>query len=452
MKIIIAGVGKVGSSLVRQLSDEGHELVLIDRLENVIEEATEKYDVMGLCGNCATQDVLIHAGVKEFDLLIAATGADEVNLLCCMVAHKLNPNIHTIARIRNPEYSDQMHQMREMFNLSLVVNPDRMAAREIERLLKYPGFLKRDTFAKGRVEIVELKIDAESPLHNQPLSKMESIVRCKVLVCVVLRNGKSIAPSGDFVLQAGDRIFVTAPINNLTVLLKSLGIVTRKNKKVFVCGGSRISYYLTSMLEREGFSVSLIEKDRESCIRFADAFPGINVINGDAGNQMLLESEGLSECDAMVTLTGEDELNIILSLYGRGNGVPQVITKISHFKDRHIINALPLGSTISPDELCCNVIVRYVRAMENQSGAAVAVHFIADRNAEAIEFCVDENTLFCNTPLKKIRTKDDVLICCITHRGKIEIPNGDSLFSVGDSVVIVSTAKRTIYQLNDIFY
>ncbi len=451
MKIIVAGVGKVGSSLVRQLSDEGHELVLIDRIEHVVEDATELYDVMGICGNCATQDVLIQAGVKEFDLLIAATGEDEVNLLCCMVAHKLNANIHTIARIRNPEYSDQMHQMREMFNLSLVVNPERMAAKEIERLLKYPGFLKRDTFAKGRVEIVELKIEENSPLKNQPLSKMESIVRCKVLVCVVLRDGKAVAPSGDFILQAGDRIFVTAPINNLTILLKNLGIVTRKNKRVFICGGSRISFYLASMLERDGFSVHLIEKDYDNCVKFSDALPGISVINGDAGNQKLMESEGITECDAMVTLTGEDELNIMLSLYGHGSGVPQVITKISHFKDSHIINSLPLGSTISPDELCCNVIIRYVRAMENQTGAAIAVHFIADRHAEAIEFRVDDNTLFCNTPLKKIKTKDSVLICSITHRGKIEIPNGDSVFSVGDTVVIVSTAKKTIYQLNDIF-
>ncbi len=451
MRIIIAGVGKVGSSLAHQLTDEGHELILIDKLEHVIEENTELYDAMGVCGNCATQDILMQAQVKDFDLLIAATGADEVNLLCCMVAHKLNPHIHTIARIRNPEYSDQMHQMREMFNLSLVVNPERMAAKEIERLLKYPGFLKRDTFAKGRVEIVELKLEENSPLHNQSLSKLESIVRCKVLVCVVLRNGKAIAPSGDFVLKSGDRIFVTAPINSLTVLLKSLGIVTRKNKRVFICGGGRISFYLASMLNRDGFSVQLIERDYDNCVRFADAIPGISVINGDAGNQKLLESEGVADCDAIVTLTGVDELNIILSLYGLGKGVPQVITKISHFKDSDVINSLPLGSIISPDELCCNVIVRYVRAMENQSGAAVAVHFIADRHAEAIEFRVDDSTLFCGTPLKDIRTKDNMLIACITHRGKTELPNGNSVFSVGDTVLIVSTSDETIYQLNDIF-
>ncbi len=451
MKIIIAGVGKVGSSLCRQLSEEGHELVLIDKIEHVIEENTDIFDVMGVCGNCATQDVLLNAGVKDFDLLIAATGEDEVNLLCCMVAHKLNPDIHTISRIRNPEYSDQIHQMRVMFNLSLVVNPERMAAMEIERLIKYPGFLKRDTFAKGRVEIVELKIDEDSALCNMPLSKLESVVKCKVLVCVVLRNGKAMAPSGDFVLQEGDRIFVTAPINTLTLLLKNLGIVTRKNKNVFIIGGGRISYYLSSMLVRDGFSVNLIERDHENCIRFSEEIPGINVINGDASNQKLLDSEGLFESDAMVNLTGVDELNIILSLYAHGNGVPQVITKISHFKDSSIISSLPLGSTISPDELCCNVIIRYVRAMENQSGAAIAVHFIADRMAEAIEFRVDENTLFSGKPLKSIKTKDNVLIVCITHKGKTIIPNGDSQFNVGDSVIVVSTSEDTIYQLNDIF-
>ena len=451
MKIIIAGSGKVGATLTGQLSAEGYDLTVIDNDQAVLESVIEQYDVMSVCGNCATQYALTQAGVMEADLLIAATGADEVNLLCCMVAHGLNPDIHTIARIRNPEYSEQIYKMRDVFALSLTVNPERQAAVEIERLLKYPGFLKRDTFAKGRVEIVELRIDAQSQLCNIPLKEMSDIVKCRVLVCVVLRDGEAIAPDGDFVLREGDRIFVTAPVNNLTTLLSSLGIVTRKIKRVLICGGGRVGYYLADQLNRDGFSVQLIEKDYQNCVRLSEQLPDIDIINGDASSQQLLASEGLSKCDALVTMTGLDELNMIISLYGHSQGVPQIITKLSHLKNSEILNSLPVGSVICPDELCCNNIVKYVRAMRNQAGSAVSLHFIADRHAEAIEFRVDETTMHCGEPLKNLRLRKNVLIVCITRGGKTEIPNGDSVYRLGDTVIVVTTGSNVIYQLNDIF-
>ena len=229
MNIIIAGDGKVGSTLTRLLSAEGHDVVLVDTNYHVLEASQELYDVIAVHGNCASMEVLLQAGVKEADLLIAATNADEVNLLCCTTAHGLNPDLHTIARIRNPEYTEQIYAMRDIFGLSMVINPEKQAAAEIERLLKYPGFLKRDSFAKGRTEIVELRINADSKLCNVTLMDMNAIVKCKVLVCAVLRGGNAITPRGDFTLREGDRIFVTAPTENLTTLLKNLGIITRRS-------------------------------------------------------------------------------------------------------------------------------------------------------------------------------------------------------------------------------
>lgn len=452
MNILIAGVGKVGSLLAMQLSSEGHDLTLIDSDLSILESEVEQCDAMSVCGNCATQDVLVKAGVKDADLLIATTGADEVNLLSCVIAHSINPKLHTIARIRNPEYSDQIPKMRDVFALSMTVNPERQAAVEIERLIKYPGLLKRDTFARGRVEIVELKVDAQSQLCDLPLKDLGSVVRCKVLVCVVLRGGEAITPDGGFILRDGDRIFVTAPVNNLSTLLSSLGIVTKKIKDVLICGGGRVGYYLAKKLSQDGFKVSIIEKDYDNCLRLDEALPEVEIIHGDASNQPLLESEGLSDSDALVTLTGLDELNIIMSLYGHSLGIPQIITKISHMKSSDILNNLPLGSVVSPDELCCNSIVRYVRAMKNQTGAALAVHFIADRQTEAIEFRADETTLHCGEMLKNLQLKKNVLIACITHNGKTIIPDGDSVFVKGDHIVIVTpTGKTKLYQLNDIF-
>ena len=409
MKIIIAGNGKVGAALTRQLSSEGDDLTLIDSNLEVLESSEERYDIMVVQGNCASMKVLQQAGVEDADLLIAMTGADETNLLCCMTAHGLNKKLHTIARVCNPEYTDQIYAMREMFGLSMAVNPERQAAVEIERLLKYPGFLKRDTFTKGRVEIVELRIDSRSKLCNVALNDMYGIVKCKILVCAVLREGKAVAPDGNFVLREGDRIFVTAFTNILTTLLKSLGIITHRTKRVIICGGGRISYYLAKQLESSGIGIQIIEKDSGRCRQLATILPAANIIQGDASSQFLLEGEGISGCDALVTMTGLDEQNMIISLYGMNCGIPQVITKLGHMENMNILGSLSLDSVISPKELCCNTIVQYVRAMKNQTGAALTVHTIADGQAEAMEFSVDGKTKNCGLPLKDLKLKRGVL-------------------------------------------
>ncbi|MCM1183945.1 MAG: Trk system potassium transporter TrkA [Roseburia sp.] len=451
MKIIIAGNGKVGVMLTKQLSAEGYDLTLVDANRKVLESGEEKYDVMSVQGNCASMAVLEQAGVRDADLLIAVTNADEVNLLCCMTAHGMNPDIHTIARIRNPEYTDQIYKMRELFALSLTVNPERRAAMEIERLLKYPGFLKRDTFAKGRVEIVELRVDAGHKLCNVALNDLMSVVKCQILVCAVLRGGKAIAPDGKFVLREGDRIFVTAPTDTLTVLLRQLGVITHKAKRVLICGGGRVSYYLAQLLLKDGVSVQIIEQDYERCRNLANLVPGASIVNGDASRELLLDDEGISDCDALVTLTGVDELNMIISLYGSTCGVPQVITKLGRLESNTMLDSLNLGSIVSPKELCCNTIVRYVRAMKNQTGAALAVHLIADGQLEAVEFLADENTKYCGIPLKQLRIRKNVLIVCISNGPLVRIPNGDSSFSKGDTVIVVSGEGKVLYQLNDIF-
>lgn len=451
MKIIVAGDGKLGSLLTRQLSAEGYDLTLIDANLKQLESSEERFDIMVVQGNCASMDVLEQAGVDEADLLIAVTGADEINLLCCMTAHGMNPRLHTIARVRNPEYTDQIYKMRDMFALSMTVNPEKQAAVEIERLLKYPGFLKRDTFAKGRVEIVELRIDSNNRLCNVALNDMNNIVKCKILVCAVLRNGTAIAPDGNFVLREGDRIFVTAATKELTMLLKNLGVITHKVKRVILCGGSRVSFYLAKMLSRSGIGVQIIERSPEKCVQLAALLPEADIIQGDASSQFILEREGIANCDALVTLTGLDELNMIISLYGTDCGVPQVITKLGRFDNTNILGNLSLGSIISPKELSSNIIVRYVRAMKNQTGAAQTVYTIADGQAEAADFLVEEGTRYLEKPLKEIHLKKNVLVACITRGATQEIPNGDSYFEKGDTVIIVTNGKKGIYQLNDIF-
>ena len=451
MNIIIAGAGMVGSTLTQLLTTEGHDVTLIDSTSSVLDSNLEQYDVMAIQGNCASMDILQQAGVMEAELLIAVTNMDEVNLLCCITAHSMNPKLHTIARIRNPDYTGQIYSMRNNFGLSMSINPEKQAAVEIDRLLQYPGFLKRDSFAKGKTEIVELKVDASSKLCDVALMDMNNIVKCRVLVCAVLRQGQAIAPNGNFVLREGDRIFVTAPTENLTTLLKNLGILTRRVRRVMICGGGRVSYYLAKNLEKHGIKVTLIEQNEARCHTLAEQLPDTTIIHGNCTDQNLLESEGLANVDAMVNMTGIDELNMITSLYGMGRGVNQVITKVNHMASRNIIDTLNLGSVICPKELCCNNIARYVRAMQNQSGAAISVHTIADGQAEAVEFQVDSKTPNCGIALKDLKLKANVLLVSITRAGRTEIPNGASCFLPGDYIVVVANSQHTIHSIDDIF-
>lgn len=451
MKILIAGGGKIGSTLADQLSDEDHEITVIDQKSEVLDDIIEKYDVITMLGNAASLSVLEEAGVKEADLLIAVTDRDEVNMLACMTAHNANPNLHTIARIRDPEYRAQAFDMRELFGLSMSINPEQQAAVEIARLLKYPGFLRIETFARGRVEIVELKVDGKSPLNHTALKDMSKVIHTQVLVCVVERNGECIMPDGNFVVETGDLLYITAASDKLSTLLKNIGIIPHKVKRVILAGGGRISYYLIKELESTGMDCTVIDSNQKRCEYLAEEFPKSTIICGDATNQDFLDSEGIGDSDALVTLTGMDELNIVISLYGHTRNVSQVVTKLSHAENNKILDELELGSVISPKEMASNAIVRYVRAMINGIASAVTVHKIAGGKAEAIEFVVDEDTKHIGTPLKNIKTRSDVLIASIARHGHTEISSGNSHFEVGDVVVIVTNTKAQVHQLNDIF-
>lgn len=451
MKILIAGGGKIGSCLTAQLTEEGHEITVVDSDPDVLENIIGRYDVISVAGNAASRSVLETAGVRDADLFIAATDMDEVNLLACLTAHGMNPHLTTIGRIRNPEYRSQAFEMRDIFGLTMSVNPEQRSAREIARLLRFPGFLSVDTFAKGNVEIVELKVEGTNPLKDHPLNKLSDIVHTQVLICAVQRSGETFMPDGNFIIREGDLLFITAPTNRLTALLKNLGIIARKAKRVIVAGGGRISYYLAKELEEAGIDCTIVEIDPERCRTLAELLPNTTILEGDASSQEFLDMEGVGDSDAVVTLTGLDELNIVISLYAHTRNVSQVITKLSHAENNKILDSLELGAVISPKELASFSIVRYVRAMVNQEGSAVAVHRLGGGKIEALEFNVEADTKHVGEKLRDIKTKKNVLIVSIHGHGKLEIPSGSSRFQEGDSIVVVTNSTMQIQQLNDIF-
>lgn len=451
MKIIVAGVGKIGDTLIAQLCGEGHDLTVVDTDRPVVDHAVARHDVMAVLGNCASMDTLRRAGIQDADLLIAATGSDEGNLLCAVSAHAMNPAVQTVVRIRNPEYTELTDHLSRALGISMTFHPEKQAADEIARLLRFPGFLKRDTFAHGRAELVELKVEPGSPLCGIALRELHATVRARVLVCVVVRDGVAEIPSGAFVLRAGDRLFVTATREGLSLMLKNLGILPHKARRVLIIGGGRISYYLAQELAESGIHVKIIERERAVCEELAAALPHAEIINGDVSHRDILEEEGLACCDALITLTGNDELNMIVSLYGKRAGVAQILTKLAKVDDSRIIDSLPLGSIICPRKLCCNGIVRFVRALAKQDGAALTVHVFADGYAEAAEFLITQDTPHSGEPLRTLRLRQNILISSITRDGRTQIPDGNSSFLPGDSVVVVSGAGAPVLSFDSIF-
>lgn len=451
MNIIIVGDGKVGVALTEQLSQEGHDVTVIDSNPKVLEQSMESYDVMVVHGNGASISVLKDAGVETADLLIAATSRDEINLLTCIVARKLGAK-HTIARVRNPEYNEQMLLMREELGLSMTVNPEFAAAREIHHLLQFPSFLKRDSFARGRVEIVEIHIDETSGLVGAPLNRMYEIAGVRVLVCVVERKSVVHIPDGSFTLQAGDNIYVTAEVRDLARLIKNLGIVKQKVRDVMIVGGSRVAYYLAMRCLGAGIGVKIIEQDHDRCIELAGLLPEAVIIEADGTRQEILAAEGMASTDAIITLTNIDEENIVIAMYASHLGVPKVITKVNRTEYVNTFKRMGIDTFISPKALCCTDIVRYVRAMQNTTGGSViTLHRMVEGKAEALEFRASESTRHLGETLLDIHLKPEILIACITHGGRTVIPRGSDSFAAGDNIIVVTTSGRPISDLNDIF-
>lgn len=451
MRIVIVGGGKIGLSIATQLTREEHDVVLLDNNRSVVNWASDKLDMMVMYGNGAALEMQREADVEHADLLVAATPLDELNILSCILARKLGCQ-NTIARVRNAEYTEQLYFLKEELGLSMVINPEWAAAREIFRLVQFPGFLKRDSFAKGRVEIVEILLQEDSPLKGMKLMSLPKKLKLNILVCAVERGGDVYIPDGSFVLESGDSIFVTAPSTTLSDLVRRLGMHGRKSRDALIVGGSRIAQYLTPMLAKAGTRVKIIENNEARAMQLAELLPEATIINADGSNQMVLLGENIEKMDTVVTLTNIDEENLIISMYSNHIGVPQVITKINRTEYNDVFTNKGIDCIISPKLLCAQSVVRYVRAMQNEEGSSVvAIHRLANEKVDALEFNVTSATWNLGKSLREIQLKPNILFACINRMGRVIIPGGKDTLEEGDTVVIVTPADRVIVDLNDIF-
>ena len=450
MKIIVVGCGKIGRSIIDALSNEGHDITAIDNNEEVLTDVTNAYDVMGVCGNVIDTDTLDEASVKNADMFICMTGADEYNMLACYLAKKIGVK-YTVARIRNPEYNDKsLSFIRNHLEISMAINPDLLSAREMFNILKLPSVAKVEIFSRRNLELVELRITEDMKLDGIKLMKLREKFKVKFLICAVARDDTLYVPDGNFQLKTNDKIGLTAAPNEMIKLLRMLGVERKQAKNVMILGGSKAAYYLASMITNVGNDVTIIEKNEQKCHNLSTAIPKATIIHGDGSEQGFLVEEGLENVDAFVALTGMDEQNILLSNYANIHKVPKVISKINREDLFYIAQRMGLDTLISTKSITSNVILQYARALENSYGSNVeTLYKVMDGKAEALEFNVKADSKIINIPLKDLTLKQNVLIGGIMRGRKTIIPTGNDTINAGDRVIIISTNQR-LQDLGDI--
>ncbi|MBR5452111.1 MAG: Trk system potassium transporter TrkA [Clostridia bacterium] len=450
MNIIVIGCGKIGRCLIESLASEGHNVIAIDPNPTVISEITNLYDVMCVCGSGTDSDTLNEANVEKAELVISVTGSDEFNMLACFLAKRMGAK-NTVARIRNPEYNDNsLGFLKYHLDLSVPINPEKLAARELFNVLKFPGALNIETFSTRNFEMVELKLKSDSALDGMKLIDVRKQYPGNYLVCAVGRDGETIIPDGNFVLKSGDKIGITAQPAEITRLLKKLGHLKKQARTVMILGASKTAYYLAKLLISSGVSVKIIELNETRCKEFSNALPEAVMINGDGTSQELLLEEGIDKVDGFVALTGMDEQNILVSIVASNHKVPKVITKVNRTELAQMAEKLGLDSIVSPKKTISNVICRYARALENSMGSNVeTLYKIMDGSAEALEFNVGQVFKAADVQLKDISLKQGVLIAGIIRGRKTIIPSGNDAILQGDKVIVVAAGKK-LSDLSDI--
>ncbi len=449
MNIIIVGCGKVGSTLARQLSKEGHNISIIDINDRVVEEFSNTHDVMGVIGNGASHSIQKAAGIEKAHLLIAVTGSDELNLLCCLIARKAG-NCETIAKVRDPIYNNEIEFIKEELGLSMVINPEYEAASEIARILRFPSAIDINIFNKGSVELLSFKVEKGSILNEMKIQEIRGKLKCDILVSMVERGEEVIIPKGEFIIKENDILSLIASHKKATEFFIKIGMINNPVKNTMLIGGGHISYYLAKRLLKYGINVTLVDKNQKRCEELSELIPEAMIIHGDGTDKELLMEEGITEIESFASLTGIDEQNVLLSLYANSKMKGKIITKVNRIDFDEVIDNLNLGSIIYPKFITMQYILQYVRAMNNSIGSNIeTLYKIKKDKAEALEFHVNENSKVVGMPIEKLSLKDNLLICSIKRKGEIIIPNGQDCIKKGD-YVIVTTTNMGLQDLSDI--
>lgn len=450
MKVVIIGDGKVGYNLAKNLSEDNCDVVLIDNNEQKLKAAINNLDINCFAGDGVSAEVQMEAGVPEADLVIACASTDELNMLSCLIARRIGAK-HTIARVRNPIYYQQIDILKEDLRLSMVVNPEFAVANEIARNLIFPAASKVETFVKGRIELVEFPVREGNPVIGLKLADIYRKFQIKLLICAIEREDEVYIPDGEFVIQEGDKLHIAATHKEIEQFFNRMENRKFRVKNVMICGGGRVGFYLAKKLCSMGMQVKLIEHKKERCELLCEELSNATVIFGDATDHDLLIEEGVKEADALIALTGVDEENIIMGLFAKKQGVRKIVAKVNEDSRAKMVEGLGIDSIVSAKNATVDAIFSYVRARQNSlsSTKVEAMYRLVDERVEALEFIIDKETGYTNIPLKELRTKPNNLIACICRKRQIIIPSGNDSIQVGDSVVVVTKSKK-VQDITDI--
>lgn len=449
MKIVVIGDGKVGRSIIEHVSKEGHEIIVIDKNPNVVEQLVNAYDVMGVVGNGASYEIQKSARVEKADLLIATTPSDEINILSCIVSKMLGVKA-TVARVRSYDYSNQTNLMVKNLGINMIINPEMMTADEIMNVINFPEAISIESFAKGNVEMIEIYVSEQSPLVGAKLASFYDKFQVQILVCAIQRGEEVVIPDGNFVIMPKDKIHLTATKANLKLFLQKIGLAETKIKDALIIGGGKISLYLAKKLLKNKFKVKIIEKDLQRCIELNELLPSATIIHGDGSDQELLMEEGINAYNAVIPLTNSDEENIIISLFASKQKAKKIITKINRHSFIGLIETIGMSSVVSPKELTAQQIVSYIRAKSNSRGSNIrTLYKIVNNEVEALEFVAKKTSKVVNKPLKDLILKKNVLIAAIIREDEVIIPKGNDAIQENDSVIVI-TKDHLLDELNDI--
>ena len=442
MKIVIIGLGTIGRTILRELTAENHTVTIIDENKEKIEELIEKYDVFGVVGNGACKDIQREAKVRGADVVIALTESDELNIFACMVARNVGAK-NTIARVRNPDYSRQIAEMREDLGISMLVNPEKDTANEIFNLISLPSIVQVEHFAKGRVLLVEIVAEKGCSLVGETLISLGKKLSSKVLICAVQRNGEVFIPSGNFMIEEGDKIHLTSDAHSLGEFLREANLVKYPLKNVMIVGGSKVAIYLAEQLSQKKYKVKLLENNKKTAEELAEALPKVTVVHGNGMRHDVLLEEGLEAMDAFVPLTHIDEENMVVSMFASKMKVKKTITQIKNDDLNEMLTELGMHNNVSPTHVVADRVVSYIRALANKRGSNVLTlsRLVGDQ-VEALEFFAKKPEKIYDKPLKELRIKENCLVACIIRDSQVIIPDGNSCIQQGDNVIVVTTHKN----------
>lgn len=441
MKIVIIGCGTIGTTLLRELSQEDHTITIIDEDKDKVEGLIERYDVFGVVGNGACVDIQREAGMRGADLAVVLTNSDELNVFACLVAKKAGVKA-TVARVRNPDYRKQVMDMKDELGISMIVNPELDTAAEIANLITMPAVAQVERFAKGKVLLFEIVATRPCSLIGETLISLGKKLKSKVLFCAVQRGEDIVIPSGHFLILEGDRIHLATDASTLRAFLNEIGVDKSRLKHIMIVGGGRIAYYLAEELSRKRYDIKVIEPDATRAEQLAENLPRATVVHGNGTRHDVLMEEGIESMDAVVALSGIDEENLVLSMFANKVKVKKTVTLIKGDDLNDMLGELGVENTVSPKNIVADRILSYVRALANKRGSNVlTLYRLLGGKVEALEFSAKKNERFYDKPLRELKIKENCLVAVIIRDGEVIIPDGNTCIKRGDNVIVVTTHK-----------